>query len=233
MTKESFAQLLSDLYDIYQPAKKADITNLLDKYNGQEFDAVYHLLFKYNYPKSEHYNPEIGTPANIKELINKYSAGERTLTVGKPTPVNQQELIDKKVQEANEQLQNTVKETTVQVLEKMGEKVQNIEEGINQKLQKIQEMELAINQKIQEFFKMSKTLDQVAGDDDNVEVKLNILWNEKELIIPKNVSNMCIGTRFLVFDVEQKFHGLEIKDITEDFISSPGKCIKEITIDKV
>ena len=50
MTKENFEVLLSDLYDIYNPGKKTDISNILEKYNGQEYEAVYQLLFKYNYP---------------------------------------------------------------------------------------------------------------------------------------------------------------------------------------
>ena len=49
MDRNSFNNLLTDLYEIYQPSKKADIPGLLEKYNGQEFDALYHIFFKYNY----------------------------------------------------------------------------------------------------------------------------------------------------------------------------------------
>jgi len=229
MTRESFERLLTDLYDIYQPSKKGDIAPLLDKYNGQEFDAVYHLLFKYNYPKSEHYNPNIGTPASIRQLIDKYSAGEPVLSAAKPTPIDQQEIIHKKVQEANEQIKNTVNETAGQVQNIADEKIKELDTHISKRLQEFLKLKEELGIMI---FEASKAKVKVE-DDSNIEVKINILWNEKELVIPKSIKNMCIGTRFLVFDVDNKFHGLEVKDITEDYISSPGKCIKEITIDKV
>ncbi len=214
MTKESFELLLTDLYDIYEPSKKVDIPLLLDKYNGQEFDAVYHMLFKYNYPRSEHYNSKIGTQANIKTLIADYSKGERTLSKSKPVQASPQEVIQQKIQEANDSIKTTAADTANQVQKYVDEQLKAIDEHINARLQELNK-------------------NNFSEANENLEVKLNLLYTEKELVIPYSVKNMCIGTRFLVFDVEQRFVGLEIKDIVEDYISSPGRCIKEITIDKV
>lgn len=224
MDRNSFNNLLTDLYEIYQPSKKADIPGLLEKYNGQEFDALYHIFFKYNYPKSEHYNPELGTPVNIKFLIDRYSAGERALLpfFKKEPMVNQQEIIEQKVQQAAEQ-------TTGQVRELVEDKIKNIDQHIEKRLQEI----IKLKEELGIMMTEAANAKNRSIDDSNVEIKLNLLWTEKEVILPQTVGNMCIGTRFLVFDVDNKFHGFEIKDITEDYISAPGKCIKEITIDKI
>ncbi len=220
MDKNSFNNLLTDLYEIYQPSKKADIPGLLDKYNGQEFDALYHIFFKYNYPKSEHYNPELGTPQNIKFLIEKYSAGERALFsfFKKEPPVNHQEIIDKKIEQ-----------TTGQVKDLVEDKIKTIDTHIEKRLQEM----IKMKEDFEAMLKDGSWLKAKTAEESNVEIKLNLLWTEKEVILPQNVGSMCIGTRFLIFDADNKFHGFEIKDITEDYISAPGKCIKEITIDKI
>lgn len=69
-------------------------------------------------------------------------------------------------------------------------------------------------------------------EDSNIEVKLNILWTGSEIILPKEVANFTKDTRFVCQDIKGELIGLEVKDVFWDFVSSPGKCIKDITIDK-
>lgn len=222
MDKQNFENLLTDLYDAYNPSKKGDIPGLLVKYNGQEFDAIYTLLFRYNYPKSEHYIPEIGSVQNIKYLIEKYSAGERIFfNLLKKANPNQTEIIEQKVQQVQDEIKSTAAQTAGQVQTVIDDKLNAVDTYIKQRVQDLDRLVLEIQNKY------------LPAEDNLLEIKLNILWTEKELNIPSSVKNMSIGTRFLVFDSEKKFHGLEIKDIFEDYITIPGKCIKEITIDKI
>lgn len=210
MDIKSFELLLSDLYDVYNPSKKSDIPNLLTKYNGKEYDAIYQLLFKYNYPKSVHYNEVIGTDKNIQLLINSYSAGERIV----------HKLLNQPVPSHKEKIEEQIKATTEQSTDQL-------KTVVSDNLNKFDKL---LQDKIAELNRMIETVKQ---PDEQIEIRLNILWTEKELKLPSAVNSMAIGTRFMVFDVEDKFHGMEIKDIFEDFVSIPGKRIKEITIDKI
>lgn len=221
MTKESFELLLSDLYDVFNPSKKSEIPNLLTKYNGREFDAVYHMIFKYNYPKSSHYNPAIGTPENVKLLIEEYSNNKRIVhsLLNKEMP-DAELILKKQINNAQGAIEQTAIDFKQTVFEIHEERQKEFDKIYNNRMKELKDF----------FDNINKMSVKAAS---NTEVRLNILWTEKELIIPQELYNSSIGTRFLIYDKDNGFHGIEIKDITMDYISNSEMCIKEITIDKV
>src|SRR3989304_1516071 len=102
MNKEDFQALLEDLYRIYNPSKMQDIQTLLEKYNGQEFDAVKTIFIRYNFRASPSSNPDIGTDKHVKRLIQGYSEKDRILQKGMSKPPSQSEIIERKIDEARE-----------------------------------------------------------------------------------------------------------------------------------
>lgn len=201
MDRNSFNNLLEDLYDVFNPAKKTDIPNLLDKYVGEEFDAVYHLLLRYNYPKSQHFNPKLNQPETIKMLIRKYSDGERVFKSMMPgnEPMITTEIIQQQTEKA-------LKEASVK-----------LEEVSEERLNKI----------------ASKVKEMISGESVEVVIELSFNNDELKIKIPKRIESLAIGTRLIVLDEDGKPHGLEIKDVLEDYASYENKIVRTIIVDKI
>ena len=199
MDRNSFENLLTDLYDIYAPAKKADIPKLLNNYNGMEFDAVYHILLKYNYPRSAHYNPKVGGEKQIRLLIESYTNGQRTAK----EIINSNEKVN-----IDDQIKNLQSNVDKQVEEKLKE----------------------IDQKFSEINSSSQT-----EDSDSIEITIELLFDNSEfgIEIPKVLESSAPGTRIIILDKNDKIHGLEVKDVLEDFASYKGKHVRTIQIDKI
>lgn len=208
MEQKIFEILLNDLYDRYNPSNKKEIENIIKKYIGQELDAVYYFLTKYNYPKHPNYDPNFSDMNNIKQLFKDYVEGQRTLTKENQKISVEEQIKTNIVKETETKLQST----TEQLSEEMN---RQIEYSINSLKSELQ----------QEFFKKQEQKDKI-------EIKLNILYSDSELIIPQEINDFGIGTRFLIKDANGKLIALEIKDIFYDFISNDS-FVKEITIDKV
>lgn len=220
MNRANFETLLSDLYDRYSPGDKDKIPVLLDKYVlGQEFNAVYHMLLRYNWPNNSKYEKNFESPDNVKRLISKYNNGEYILRNITEPKISQEQVIEQKIDEVNK----TIKISSEQLENEIQQKLKNFNEYLEDKKQEIENLINIINQNNNSSNKESE----------NVEIKLNLLWTEKEIILPKDIESLVPGTRFIVYDGEGNLLGLEIKNIFCDFITYPNKYIKEITIDKV
>jgi hypothetical protein len=238
MTRESFEILLNDLYDIYNASKKSDIPNILDKYNGQEYDAIYQLLFKYNYPRSPLYNPDVTSPKFIKLLIDTYSSGRRILKDEDFLIKNYNQnikfegLVEARVSNVKDQITKDFDEKLDDKLnstvEKYNIKINEIQKEFDNKIEQIGKFLEDYKNKIPELLKNS-----TRDDNDNIEIKLNILWTEHEINIPSNLKYCTAGDRIITTDNGGNVIGLEIKDIYWDCVSVPNKIIKEITIDKL
>lgn len=238
MTSEHFEILLNDLYDIYNPGKKGDIPGLLSKYNGQEFDAVYQILFKYNYPRNPLYNPEITSPKFVKALIDNYTLEKRILKdkdfliKNYNQNVKFEGLVDEKVSsvksEITKNLQDKMAESVDSLVASYESRIGTLQNALEEKMRGMEETVKAYQSQIPEMLKSAVPLDS-----DNIEIKLNILWTEHEINIPSNLKYCAAGDRIITSDLNGSVIGLEIKDIYWDCVSVPGKIIKEVTIDKL
>lgn len=238
MTREHFETLLTDLYDIYNPTKRGDVIGLIDKYNGQEFDAVYQLLFKYNYPRNPLYNPELTSPKFVKLLIDNYSSDRRLLKEkdflikNYNQNVNFEGMVEEKVStvksEITKDLQGKMAESMDSVVNVYEEKIESLQKAFENKIRSMEESLSAYQNQIPDMLKSSAPVEQ-----DNIEIKLNVLWTEHEIRIPSNLKYCAAGDRIISTDDSGNVIGLEIKDIYWDCVSVPGRMIKEVTIDKV
>lgn len=221
MNNQHFENLLNDLYDRFNPNKKSEIPNIITKYNGQEFDAIYYLLMKYNYATNANYDPAIGTQSNVKNLIDQYSKGNRIL-LNKDVKLTEKDILGLAAEKVQSEIKSTVQEVDDKFsknLEDLNLYIKNKKEEIDTSLENVKKL-LEVNTSIP----VNKS-----------EIRINKIFSE-DIDIPIEVHNACIGSRFLVPNLnseENKFIGFEIKDIFFDCISYPGKCIKEITIEKV
>lgn len=238
MTRPHFESLLSDLYDIYNPAKKSDVQGLLDKYNGQEFDAVYQLLFKYNYPRNPLYNPDLNSPKFVKLLIDSYSNERRILTEKDFLLKNYNQnvkfegIVEEKVSsvktEITKDIQGKMAEELESIVSSYEKKIDSMQTAFEEKIRLMEESVSSYKSQIPEILKSA-----TPPSDENIEIKLNVLWSEHEINLPPNLKFCAAGDRVITTDNNGNVIGLEIKDIYWDCVSIPGKLIKEITIDKV
>lgn len=212
MEQKAFETLLNDLYDIYNPSNKKDIDGISKKYVGQELDAVYYFLTKYNYAKHPNYDSKLSEMNGIKKLIQDYASGNRTLT-GEKISIEEQ-IKNTVVRETNEKLSTTTEQITSElqkVLKQTQEEIYNLKKQITDNVESIK-----------------------SSQPKNITIKLNLLYTESELILPSEINDFSIGTRFLVKDSSGKLIALEVKNIFCDFISNDnGEIIKEITIDTI
>lgn len=221
MEKQVFELLLNDLYDRYNPSNKKEIPNILSKYVAQELDAVYYFLTKYNYPKHPNYDPKLSGLESIKFLIKNYMDGVRSLTINTPGQSKEQ-VIEKKLEEAS----NQIKSTTEQVNEQIKSKLENISSDFKNTKEELKN-EVAIW--FQQFVENAESKNKPESH----EVKLNILYTEEDVKLPKEICEFQVGARFLVSDSNGKLVALEVKDVFYDFVSNENGYIKEITIDKI
>ena len=215
MDRNSFNNLLEDLYDMYNPAKKGDIPSLLEKYNGEEFDAVYHLLLKYNYARSENYIAKLNTPETIRSLIKKYSDGERSLKKlsVKEDQVSSEQIIQEKAQQAINQVK---------------------QESQDEVRRTIDQVKSEYDQKVNDLLSQIKGSTGQQDTESNTEIYIEIMFDNSELkiIVPNEVGTMAVGTRLVVQDISKKFHGLEVIDVLEDFASFENKRIRTVSVNK-
>ena len=252
MNKEHFKTLLEDLYDKYNHSRKSEVTNLIDKYNGQEFDAIKTFYFKYNFKSHPSYNIKAGTDSHIKGLIESYSNGKRPIkdTVNINPEEERLSAIKKETEQASSEI-NSVSETKKEELLKLAdEKIKSLEIMIQDKEktleQMIKKMDNMIQEKAQKIEEKIKKISEESielltasnknakiENDEHVELKINLDYTETDIELPKEVSFMAAGTRFLMVDQNKQMLAFEIKEIFFDYVSFPGKCIREINIQRI
>lgn len=231
MNRENFQTLLTDLYNIYNPSKVKDIPKLLDDYNGQEFDALKTFYFKYNYRTHAKFDEKAGTDKHVKFLIEKYSTGERVLLNGDmPTEINIEEFsLNNKVEAASSQINDITAKTTLSVEEYFKKKTAEIDEYFIRKTAELENYKLQINN-IPIFTGQTTSV----SVEEKVELKLNLNFEDTDLVLPKEINSMPAGSRFIVLNSNNVICALEVKDVFFDWVTFKGaKCIKEITIERI
>lgn len=245
MNKEHFQLLLEDLYDKYNHTKKSEVPMLVEKYNGQEFDAIKTFYFKYNFRSNSNYDPKAGTDHQIKILIESYSKGERIIKHSKQEPTAEEEslaTIRKEAENANSTISSVSESKKEELLKIAEEKTNLIQKIINEKEKYFQSLINKLDEVIQEKTKkLNEINEKVISDitqtkndsDEHIEIKINLDFEETDIELPKEVNTMAAGTRFLIPSPGGKLLAFEIKDIFCDYVTIPGKCLKEINIQRL
>lgn len=242
MNKEHFKILLEDLYDKYNHSKKSEVDNLVEKYNGQEFDAIKTFFFKYNFKAHPSYNPKAGSDTYIRTLIDAYSDNKRTIkendTWLSPEEESisnikkQAEVVNSSITEASDSKKNELIHLADEKIKLMDEVFLGTQKHIDELIAKM-EAQIAEKSKIIEELTANIPVQQQKESDEFIELKINLDYTETDIALPKGVDSMNVGTRFLMIDQNKKMLAFEIKDVFCDYVSMPGKCIKEINIQRV
>lgn len=225
MKKEDFLQLLTDIYQAYNPEYIPFLPQLVEKYSRMEFSAIEMAFLKYNRKNAPYYDPAKETDEYKHNLIKEYSAGKRPL---KDFSIKD-EAIAQKQDEA----------------EKLAQEKKKIEEGVNQKIESLKkELEEKENellkvhsQKIGELNEKIGNIQPIKqGPYDDLEIKIISNYTENIVKLPKKeyLVSLGVGARIITTSIDgTKIVGLKIVDIIYDCVSSiDGKPVIEIIIDK-
>lgn len=207
MNKESFKTLLEDLYNMYNPqeANKIEENQLIEKYNGREYDAVHMTILKYNNKNSLYHDPKRNELSYVQYLINEYDKGNRVL-------IEEKEEQDKKKEEKPE--------------------TENIKQEVDDKFKDIDERLSGLDQKIEKLEKnIRKSKESGKSKVDDIPVEVNIINTEEEVDLPNKYVLLSLGenARFITKTQNGNIIGLRIKDILLQNIDTTSI---EITVEK-
>ena len=229
MKKEYFSNLLTDLYQYYNPDYLQYIPELTEKYYRMEHSAVEMVLLKYNHKNSPYYDAHRSSDEFIFDLVKSYDQGERLLKGIKPTAVKKEEDIKKDVAEENAQ----------KLSQEVNKKIDEVKSEVDKKDEELKRLVDSYQKSIDLLNeKISNQKAPTTSYFDAVDIKINLFYTESEIKLPNKeiLASLGIGSRILVLNAENKPIGLEVKEITYDCISNimiGGKPTLEITLDRV
>lgn len=229
MKKEDFSNLLTDLYQYYNPDYLQYVPELTDKYHRMEHSAVEMVILKYNHKNSPFYDQEKSGENYIIDLIKDYENGNRTLEGLKPTIAKKEEEVKK----------DYIEENTQKISEEVNKKIDDVKNEVDKKDEELKRL-------ISEYQKTIDSLNEKMANQkahttsyfDAVDIKINLFYTESKVKLPNKevLASLGIGSRILVVNDENRPIGLEVKEITYDCISNimiGGKPTLEITLEKV
>jgi hypothetical protein len=226
MTKDSFKNLLTDLYSYYNPEYIQYVNDLVEKYHRMEHSAVEMILMKYNHRNSPYFDEAKSTEAYMLGLLKDYDQGRRVLEGLTPQIIKKEEVVRKDYVEENAQ----------KITQAVDEKIQEVKSDIEKREEELKQL-------IEKYTTTLSGLDKKFDDQkpislfDAVDIKINLFYTESEVKLPNKeiLASLGIGSRILVVNAENKPIGLEVKDITYDCVSNimiGGKPTLEITLEK-
>lgn len=230
MTKDSFRNLLTDLYSYYNPEYIQYVDDLVEKYHRMEHSAVEMILMKYNHRNSPYFDESKSTEAYMMSLIKDYEQGRRVLENLKPQVI---------VKEKEDVVRRDyVEENAQKITQAVDEKIQEVKSDIEKREEELKNL-------IEKYTTALGNLDKKLENQkpvnishfDAVDIKINLYYTESEVTLPNKeiLASLGIGSRILVLNKENKPIGLEVKDITYDCVSNimiGGKPTLEITLEK-
>lgn len=232
MEKVNFKNLLTDLYNIYNPANIQYVDDLVERYNRMEFDALKNIFIKYNRKSASYYDPSIGTDEYVLNLIKEYESGLRSLenVTLQDRVIEKPEVIEKnEVLESLKGIQETQEEMKKEVAGEVDKKIQSIEKSFS-------EREDVFKKQLDAIYKdFEKRLQILKESNDDVTIRIFSAYSNSELDLPnkKIIAGLGKGSRLIIKDKDGKTIGMEIVDITYDGISElDGKPLVEIFLEK-
>lgn len=218
MDKNRFRDLLTDLYEKYNPDHIKYIEELVVRNHDSPYAAIDSIFMKYNHASMGHFDPIKSTDEYKIQLVKDYEAGKRTFKeVDLVREATTQKVVEtqKQVKVAQEEVEkiaeSKVTEVTNEMMEKVAELVAKESERVAQKMAK----ELAVEDTVDYTVSM-----------DNV---------GEEVILPnkKHLAALGINTRLIVKGKESgRPIGLIIKDIAYDSFTSEKNVIVSIHLEK-
>ena len=229
ISKANLANLLNDLYEIFNPDYKQYVEGLSQKYLDMPLESVDMILFKYNQPHMIFHDPQMNSTEYQMKLVSEYAKGLRSL----------QEL---DIAKRRAELQKAEQDASNHEIEAQKHKEEELKKELLSQTGKIKE---STSQEIESIKKeMTKVLEEIKQirdeakknpEDDGVEYQIIINYTKEEIVLPnaKRLAGLGIGARVIAKTTEGRPVGLIVKDITYDDISHPlEKTIIDVVLDK-
>ena len=131
MTKDSFKNLLTDLYSYYNPEYIQYVNDLVEKYHRMEHSAVEMILMKYNHRNSPYFDEAKSTEAYMLGLLKDYDQGRRVLEGLTPQIIKKEEVVRKDYVEENAQ----------KITQAVDEKIREVKSEIEKREEELVDMD--------------------------------------------------------------------------------------------
>ena len=218
MEKSKFTNLLTDLYNIYNPNGKEHIPELVELYSRYEFDSVKKIFIKYNHRRQSFYDPKVGGDDYVIQLVKDYGNGER--------PFQNYKLItteDKRLEELKKREEQSTEKFTGFKSELAGE----VEEQVTKMKEFLLKTEKEVAKKV-------GAIHELMSSDTDFDIKILLQETDEELDLQdkEKLVGLGIGARLVMKNKEENIFGLEITDILCDFVSNEKPTI-ELTVVKI
>ena len=229
ISKENFANLLNDLYDIFNPEHKSYVSGLVERNIDVPMDSVDMILFKYNQEHLDFYDPEMNNPTYHMNLVSQYAKGNRPL---QELDISKRRAeIQAQKDAATQQAQQKELDRQKQLQDQLSSQAAGIEKKTQEEINTIKkEMEKAL-QEIHTIRDEAKK----NPEDDGVDYQLRINYTQEEIQLPnaKKLAGLGIGARIIAKTTQGRPIGLVVKDISYDDFSHPeGRTVIDIILDK-
>jgi hypothetical protein len=229
ISKINLANLLNDLYEIFNPDYKQYVEGLSQKYLDMPLESVDMILFKYNQPHSLFHDPLMNSTEYQMKLVSEYAKGLRSLQ--ELDIAKRRAELQRAEQDASKEVENAQEEKNEKLKKELATQTGKIQESTAQEIKSIKK----------EFDKLLEEMKQLRDDaknnpdDDGVEYQIIINYTKEEIVLPnaKRLAGLGIGARVIAKSKEGRPVGLIVKDITYDDISHPDdKTIIDVILDK-
>jgi len=259
MTKESFENVLIDLYKIYNPSKLKDVERIVGNYNGKEYDAIKTVLLRYNYKGHPGYNENANRDEYVDFLIKKYSNNDRVISQENLIKQTKEEELEKiKQSQLEQEIKKQEKESIVQlgneVKEEIKKEIDELYKRVNELIEnKTKEINEYFKQKNIEFDEKQNLIKDIQSDVLNytgktVENKIvetrvshtkisieSLNFTDSDIKLPSEevLETLSKGTRIILKNSEGRVCGVEVKDVTYDTASYEGEVVKEMILERI
>ncbi len=221
MNKDRFRDLLTDLYEKYNPDHVKYIDELVERNHDSPYSAIDSIFMKYNYKSMAHYDPLKSSDEYKLTLIKDYEAGKRPF---KEVNLVQEANVVKETErkQDEEQVKATKDEVKKITEEKVTEAKQGMLEQVNAMVKK--EMTAAIEEAMTVFRK---------SEDIDYTVTMDNVGEDVVLPNKKHLAALGINARLIVKGKNSSRPiGLVIKDIAYDSYTSEKHVIVSIHLEK-
>lgn len=240
MNQDIFIQLLSDLYNLYNPSKVKNVSDIISNYAGNEYDAIKTILLKYNFKGHPSYNEDANSDKYVHYIISKYIDGDRILSKQNIITQTEQEELKKISEQQKEQKikeeelekhKSEIQKTSTNFIEKLKQEVESIEKRMSdfeEKYNKIQKLyeDLSVLE--------NKTIESKRNNKIKINIEsLNFTDSDIELPNQEVIESLAKGSRIILKTSSGSVCGVEVKDITYDLVSYENEVLKEIILEKI
>lgn len=241
MNQDTFKQLLTDLYNLYNPSKVKDVNNIISNYIGNEYDAIKTILLKYNFKGHPSYSEHANSDEYVHYVISKYIDGDRVISKQNIVSQTEQEELKKIAEQQKEQKlkEEELEKHKIEIQKTSSEFIQKLKEQVNSVEKRMTDFEEKYNhiQKLHEDlsnFENKITIESTKNSKIKINIEsLNFTDSDIELPNQEIIDSLTKGSRIILKTSSGNICGVEVKDITYDLVSYEGEVVKEIILEKI